>query len=114
MINLENLSDEEKEKLRVNHYTLHLPASLTKEQLVFIQKMAKSVINNEPFLVIKETYLQFLLRMGMEYRNALIEFDESRRWSEDNEINMNILLTEFKPMADWIIEQYKIKRLELE
>jgi hypothetical protein len=76
--------------------------------------MAKSVINNEPFLVIKETYLQFLLRMSMEYKNVLIEFDESRRWTEEDEHNMNVLLTEFKPMADWIIEQYKIKRLEID
>lgn len=114
MINLEGLSDEEKEKLKLTHYTLHLPATLQKGQLEFIQNMARSVVNNEPFLVIKEYYLQFLLRLSMEYKNLLIEVDESKRWSVEDERQLNVVLTEFKPLADWIIEQYSIERREVE
>lgn len=109
ILNLKDLSEEEKATMKVNHYTLHLPNTATKEQLTFINDIAKNVIGNQPITVVHEKAMQFLLRVALQYRNVLIEFDEDKRWTDSDEESFQKILKEFKPMLDWIMEEYRIK-----
>ena len=105
---LRDLTDEQKASMKVKHYTLHLPATLHPEQLTFITKMTKAIINNEPFFTVHEKAMQFLLRVAYNYRNMLTEFDEQDRWSEEDDLSLEKISREFKPILDWIIEQFKV------
>jgi len=111
---LRNLTEEEQKAMKLTHYTLHLPATLTKQQRKFIVNMSKSVINNEPFVVIREDALRFLLRLGMLYRNILFEVDEGKRWNNSDENLFETLMGEFKPMIEWLQKKFKIKVEEWE
>lgn len=105
---LENLTDEQKASMKVKHYTLHLPVWLSDDQLNLIQSTAKAVVNNEPFTMIHEKAMQFLLRMAYNYRNILTEFDEQDRWTDDDDSNLNKISREFQPILDYLQEQYKL------
>lgn len=105
---LRDLTDEQKASMKIKHYTLHLPATLLPEQLTFITNMAKSIMNNEPLTIVHEKAMQYLLKWAYNYRNILTEFDEQDRWSEEDDNSLEKIAKEFKPILDWIIEQYKI------
>ena len=105
---LEDLTDEQKASMKVKHYTLNLPAYLTDDQLKFITEMAKSIINNEPFTVVHEKAMQFLLRIAYNHRNILTEFDEQDRWTDDDDVKLNKISREFRPIIDWLVEEYKL------
>ena len=111
---LRSLSEDEQKHMKTTHYTMHLPNTLTKQQLEFITNMAKSVIENEPFVVIKHEALRFLLRLSMLYRNLLFEVDEDKRWTVSDENMFETLLAEFKPFVDWLQAEFKIKVEEWE
>lgn len=106
---LSELTDEQKASMKVKHYTLHIPATASDEQIMFIQNMARSVLDNEPFTVIHEKALQFLLRLGIAYRNVLAEFDEfENRWSAEDHKFLESILKDFSPMLDYLQEQLNI------
>ena len=105
---LKDLTEEQKATMKVKHYTLHIPATALPEQINFIEGMARAVLNNEPFTVIHEKAMQFLLRMAYNYRNILTEFDEQDRWSNDDDRDLNKISREFKPILEWLVETYKL------
>jgi hypothetical protein len=105
---LKDLTDEQRESMKVKHYTLHIPITASKEQINFIEGMARSVLNNEPFTVIHEKAMQFLLRLAYSYRNILTEFDEQDRWKDEDDNSLEKISREFKPILDWIVETYKL------
>ena len=111
---LRTLTEAEQKHMKTTHYTLHLPNTMTKQQLEFITNMARSVMNNEPFVVIKHEALRFLLRMTMLYRNLLFEVDEGKRWSIGDENLFETLTAEFKPFVEWLQREFKIKIEEWE
>lgn len=106
---LRNLTEEEQKSMKVNHYTLRLPNTLTKPQLEFIINTARSVANNEPFVIIKHEALRFVLQKTIQYRNILFEFDEDKRWTIQDENFFETLQSEFKDFIDWLQKEYKIK-----
>ena len=105
---LENLTDAQKAKMKVTHYTMHLPASISKEQYEFIQGIAQCVLRNEPIVTIDERALQYALRIIMLYRNVLMEFDEGNRWKPEDETMFRVLYEEFKGMAEYIQKEHRI------
>ena len=108
LIAIGDLTDEQREKMKVQHYTLHLPSNMTREQLSFIQKIAKLVELNEPITIVHEKGMQHLLKWSYNYRNILTEFDEQDRWTEEDDTSLEKIAKEFKPILDWLIEQYKL------
>lgn len=113
-IRLKELTEAQQEKMKVQHYDLHLPATMTKEQLEFIMKIAKAVEANKPITVVHEEAMQFLLRIAYTYRNILQEFDERRRWTEQDERDLVRISKGFAPILDWLKEQYKLHIKEFE
>jgi len=107
-ITLKDLTDEQKATMKVDHYTLHIPVTAQPEQITFIQTMVNSVLNNEPFTVIREDVMQFLLRLAVSYRNVLFEFDEEVRWLDSDDKMLNGTMKQFKPILDYLQEQYKL------
>lgn len=107
-VQLSELTKEQKAKMKVEHYTLHLPANFTPEQLRFVQTIAQSVERNEPITIVHEKALQYLLKWAYNYRNILTEFDEQDRWSEEDDMSLEKIAKEFKPILDYLIEQYKL------
>lgn len=105
---LSELTDEQKAAMKVQHYTLHLPAYLTDGQIKFIQDTAKSVINNEPLTIVHEKTMQFLLKIAYFYRSIVQEFDEQDRWTDEDESSLNHIVRGFKPIIEYLQEQYKI------
>lgn len=102
------MTDEQKASIKLKHYTLHIPATALPEQIEFIQDMAKNVLDNKPIVVIHEKTMQFLLRLAVEYRNVLFEFDEEDRWTDDDDRKINVIMLKFKPILEWLQEQYKL------
>ena len=113
-IRLKQLTEAQQKLMSVQHYTLHLPATLTKEQLQFIMKIAKAVEENKPIIVVHEEAMQFLLRLAYTYRNILEEFDEKRRWTTKDESNLVRISKGFEPILEWLKEQYKLNIKEFE
>ena len=111
---LRSLTKKEQESMKITHYDLCLPNTLTKQQGDFIVNMARSVANNEPFVVIKHEALRYLLRLSMLYRNLLFEVDESKRWNINDENMFETLTSEFKPFVDWLQKEFKIEIEEWE
>lgn len=111
---IRSLTEKEMESMKTTHYQLHLPNTLTKEQLTFIRNMAISIINNEPFVVIKEQALRFLFKLAVQYQNILFEFDEGKRWSVSDENMLETLSDQFQGFIDYLQEQYKLKIMERE
>jgi hypothetical protein len=105
---LRNLTEAEQKAMKLTHYDLRLPNTLTKDQREFIVNMARSVAKNEPFVVIRHDALRYLLRMTMLYRNLLFEVDEDKRWSVSDESIFETLTSEFKPFVDWLQREFKI------
>ena len=77
VLQLKDLTEQQQKSLSVQHYDLHIPATATKEQLQFIMSTAKVVMSNQPLTIVHEEAMQFLLRIAVQYRNILEEFDES-------------------------------------
>lgn len=107
-IGLTQLTPQQKAQMKVEHYKIHIPAYATREQLQFIQNIAQAVMKNEPITIVHEKAMQFLLRIAYTYRNTLTEFDEQDRWSEEDDMNLNKISAEFRPILDWLVEQYKL------
>ena len=105
---LRDLTDKQKKAMKVRHYMLHLPPTMTQEQYKYIAGIARSVINNEPFTFVHEKAMQFLLRMAYHYRNVLTEFDEQDRWSDEDESTLNKISLEFKPILEYLVEEFKL------
>lgn len=108
IISLSDLTEEQRASMKVKHYKLHLPANTTVDQIMFIQSIANSVVNNEPITIMHETATQFLLRMAYNYRNALWEFDEQDRWKDDDDKMLLKLSEQFKPMLEYMQEKLKL------
>jgi hypothetical protein len=107
-INVQNLTDAQKEHMSVKHYTLHLPATLHPQQLQAIEAMARSIINNEPFVNIHFDALKKLIKYTMLYRNVLFEVDEGKRWSLTDEGFFIELLEDYGPLAEAIKKESRI------
>lgn len=105
---IKDLTDEQKAKMKVRHYTLHLPATITQEQYQFIASIARWVIDNEPVTVVHEKSMQFLLRIVYSHRSVLQEFDESDRWTDQDESDLNKIVQGFKPILEYLQEEYKL------
>ena len=108
VISLSELTDKQKAMLKVEHYNLHIPAGASPKQISFIQNVAKAVLDNKPIAIVYEVAMQKLLRWAYSYRNILTEFDEQDRWSEEDDIALNKISLEFKPILDYLKEQYKL------
>lgn len=94
---------------QVDHFILHLPAYLFPEQLQFIQQVAEDVKRNKPMTTILYPTLQWFLKKVIEFRNYIIENEEQEKWSEEDDLKLEKYMKEFKPMLDFIIENYKLK-----
>ena len=108
IISIGELTEEQQAKMKIQHYTLHLPATLNHEQLSFIQNIAKLVELNEPITIVHEKGMQHLLKWAYNYRNILTEFDEQDQWTEEDDSSLEKIAKEFKPILDYLIEQYKL------
>ena len=108
MINLNPLTPEQKAKMKVKHFDLHIPAYATKTQLDFIVNTAKAVIANEPITIVHEKAMQFLLKCAYTLRNVYTEFDEQVRWTDGDNEMLEVIAKEFKPILDWLVENYKL------
>ncbi len=105
---LKDMTDEQKASMKVKHYTLHLPATMRPEQFEFIKGIAKCVLKNDPVTVVHEDAMRFLLRLAVQYRNVLFEFDEQNRWSDEDDDKINSMMEEFKPIIEYLQEEYKL------
>ena len=105
---LKELNEEQLKQLKIKHFTLHLPPTLSQEQLEFIKGVTIKVVRNDPVTLVHEKAIQFLLWLAYKYRNILTEFDEQKRWSEEDNDFLEKLNIAFKPTIDYLIEQYKL------
>ena len=108
MMKLSDLTDEQRATMKVKHYNLHIPANAHPDQINFIQRVAKAVLNNEPITVVHEDAMRFLLRLAYNYRNILTEFDEQDRWSNDDDRDLNKVSRQFQPIIDYLQEEFKL------